>query len=57
MVDAMQPPIAVQPRVRIAPTRVPIVEDFCITSQQSSLAKPLLMKQMHGSANVKRSSR
>jgi len=28
MVDAMQPPIAAQPRTAIAPIRVPTVEDF-----------------------------
>ena len=28
MVDAMQPPVAVQPRTTIAPIRVPTVEDF-----------------------------
>jgi len=28
MVDAMQPPVATQPRMAIAPVRVPTVEDF-----------------------------
>jgi len=28
MVDAMQPPVATQPRTAIAPVRVPLVEDF-----------------------------
>jgi len=28
MVDAMQPPVAAQPRMAIAPIRVPTVEDF-----------------------------
>ena len=28
MVDAMQPPVAAQPRALIAPVRVPTVEDF-----------------------------
>jgi len=28
MVDAMQPPVAAQPRTTIAPIRVPTVEDF-----------------------------
>ena len=28
MVDAMQPPVVVQPRTAIAPIRVPTVEDF-----------------------------
>ena len=57
MVNAMQPPVAAQPRTAIAPVKVPTVEDFFVTSQLSSLAKPLLMKWMHGSANVKRFSR
>ena len=32
MVDAMQPPVAVQPRIAIAPVRVPTVEDCTLLS-------------------------
>jgi len=53
MMDVMQPPVVAQPRTAIAPIRVPTVEDFLRHQPRSLLAKPLLMKRMHGSANAR----
>jgi len=39
MVDAMQPPVAAQPRTAIAPIRVPTVEDFLCNKPAEFISK------------------